>query len=115
MKSIADVLEEVEEHIDTHFNEFAKTVFTVPEKGYGNQNAIEFRLTKKTWKTQLLPQNDDHSRDPGKPPLCREEKRTNYQRESGDDAPLHQNRAAAQCESHHQLLRESDDGDQCTS
>ena len=52
-KSIAEVLEEVEVLIDTHFfNEFSKTKSsTCLKRVIANQSMIEMRLFKKTWRT----------------------------------------------------------------
>ena len=53
MKSIADVLEEVEVLIDTHFfNEFSETKSSMfLKKIIANQNVIEMTLLKRTWRT----------------------------------------------------------------
>ena len=53
MKSIADVLEEVEVVVDAHFfNEFSKTKSSVfLKKIITNQSVIDTRLLKKTWRT----------------------------------------------------------------
>ena len=52
-KSIAEVLEDVEALIDTHFyNEFWETKSSVfSKKVLANQGAIEMRLFKKTWRS----------------------------------------------------------------
>mgnify|MGYP004675066817 CR=1 FL=1 len=52
-KCIADVLEEVEVLIDTHFfNEFWKTKSSLfLKKVIASQSAIDTRLLKKTWRT----------------------------------------------------------------
>ena len=53
MKSIDDVLEEVEVLIDTHFfNEFCETKSsTVLKKVIANQSAIDMTIIKRTWQT----------------------------------------------------------------
>ena len=53
MKSIADVLEEVEVLIDTHFfNEFYGTKSSIfLKRVLENQGSIEMRLLKRTWKS----------------------------------------------------------------
>ena len=53
MKSISDVLEEVDILIDTHFfNEFLKTKSsTFLKKVLENRNAIDARLFRRTWRT----------------------------------------------------------------
>ena len=53
MKSIAEVLEEVQVLIDTHFfDEFSKTKSSMCLKRViENQSVIEMRLFKKTWRT----------------------------------------------------------------
>ena len=52
-KSIADVLEEVEVLVDTHFfNEFWETkTSSFLKKVIENQSSIEVRLFKRTWQT----------------------------------------------------------------
>ena len=51
--SIEEVLEEVEVLIDMHFfNEFTATKSSIfLKQGLGNQNVIEMKLLKKTWRT----------------------------------------------------------------
>ena len=53
MKSIADILEEVEVLIDTHFfNDFFQTKSSTFLKGViANQSAIEMTIRKRTWRT----------------------------------------------------------------
>ena len=53
MKSIEDVLEEVEALIDTHFfNDFSETKSsTFLKKVISNQSVIDTRLFKRTWRT----------------------------------------------------------------
>ena len=52
MKSIADVLEDVEALIDTHFNEFYDKKSSIFLKSViENRGWIEMRLFKKTWRT----------------------------------------------------------------
>ena len=53
MKSIAEVLEEVEVLVDTHFfNEFSETKSSLfLKKVVAHQGWIEMRLFKKTWRS----------------------------------------------------------------
>ena len=51
MKCIANVLEEVGILVDMHFNEFNKTHSSMFLKIISNQNSIEMKLFKKTWRT----------------------------------------------------------------
>ena len=52
MKNNQEVLEEDEVLVDTHFFEFSKTKSsTFLEKVMANQNAIDVRVFKKTWRT----------------------------------------------------------------
>ena len=71
MKSIAEVLEEVEVLIDTHFNAFSETKSSLfLKKVIANQNAIDLRLFKKSWRTlNCTPKNDESDQgDPREPP-----------------------------------------------
>ena len=51
-RSIAEVLEEVEVLVDTHFNEFSETKSSLfLKKVLANQGSIDTNLFKKTWRT----------------------------------------------------------------
>ena len=58
MKSVVDVLEEVEVHFDTHFfNKFSQTKSSLfLKKVISNKGSIEMRLLNKTWRTLNLTQ-----------------------------------------------------------
>ena len=86
MKSIADVLEEVEVLIDTlYFDDFSETKSSMfLKKIIGNQSVIDTRLPKKVLENiELYPQDDEgHTGDSGKPPLGRQEEGDDNEEES---------------------------------
>ena len=84
-RSIAEVLEEVEVLVDTHFfNEFSETKSSLfLKRVIANQGSIEMSLLK-TWRTLNCNHEDDEvlTGDTGKPPLCWQEERSDHEEES---------------------------------
>ena len=84
MKSVADILEEVDVLIDLHFyNEFSKIQSSLfLKRVMENQNAIDVRTFKKTWRTlNCTPKNnEDYRGDPGESPLCWEEESVDHKK-----------------------------------
>ena len=82
MKSMEEVMEEVEVLIDTHFlNEFSVTQSSVfLRKVVREQIAIDINILKKTWRTpNCTPKTMKIIRDPGEPPLCGQEERAHHE------------------------------------
>ena len=78
MKSISDVLEEVEILIDSHFfNEFSKKSSTFLKKVLENRNVIDARLFRRDTEDHELhsKDNEKYQRDLRKPPMCWENER----------------------------------------
>ena len=116
-KSIADVFEEVEVLIVTHFlNEFYETKSSsFLKKVIANQGSIAMNLFKKTWRTlNCTPKDDENHRgDTREPPLCWEAKGTNHKEKDGIEVLVEQNRTSAERKAHRYLRQESERRNQC--
>ena len=116
MKNIADVLEEMDALIDTHFDEFSETKSSrFLEKVIDSQGVIETAFFKKTWRTlNCTPKNNEGDRGKSwNPPLCQQEERDDHKEDYGDEELVQQDRAATQCQAQCELLQKSGWRDQC--
>ena len=108
MKSVAEVLEEVQVLIDTHFfDEFSMTKSSMCLKRViENQSAIDVRLFKKTWRTlHCTPKTMKVIREIQESLLCvGRRKEFITKKESRDDVLVQQNRGTAECKAHRELL-----------
>ena len=111
-KSVADVLEEVELLVDTHFfGEFSETK-SFSEKVIPNQGEmILASLGIRGEHSTAHQDREGHQGDSGESPLCGEEEGAHH-KEDGIKVLVQQDRAAAQRQSHCELLQESELRDQ---
>lgn len=106
MESIAEVLEEAEVIVDTHFfNEFSETKSSMfLKRVISNQGSVEMRLLKKTWRTlNCSPKTMKIIREIQENLLC-VGKRTDNEEEDRVEMLVQQIGAAAQRQSYHKLL-----------
>ena len=109
MKNIADVLEEMDALIDTHFDEFSETKSSLfLKKVFANQNVIDTGLFKKTWRTlNCTPKTVKMILEIQENLLCVGKRENHYREEDGGHMLAQQDSSGIECQACHQLLHES--------
>ena len=110
-KSIAEVLEEVEVLIDTHFfNEFSETKsWGFLKKVIAHQSAIDLRLFRKTWRTlNCSPKTMKVIREIQENLLCMGKRKELNTKKRVDEVLVQQGWVAPERKAHRQLLQESE-------